>query len=31
LGKITGPFSPTVPAFATRSARVVGNVGASGG
>jgi hypothetical protein len=31
FGKITGPFSPTVPTFATRSARVVGDVEASGG
>jgi hypothetical protein len=31
FGKITGPFSPTVPPFATRSARVEGDVEASGG
>jgi hypothetical protein len=31
FGKITGPFSPTVPPFATRSARVDGNVKAPGG
>jgi hypothetical protein len=31
LGKITGPFSPTVPPFANRSARVDGDVEASGG
>jgi hypothetical protein len=31
FGKITGPFSLTVPPFATRSARVDGDVEASGG
>jgi hypothetical protein len=31
FGKITGPFSPTVPPFAIRSARVNGDVEASGG
>jgi hypothetical protein len=31
FGKITGPFSPTVPPFATRNARVVGDVEESGG
>jgi hypothetical protein len=31
FGKITGSFSPTVPHFATRSARVDGDVEASGG
>jgi hypothetical protein len=31
FGKIIGPVSPTVPPFATRSARVVGDVEASGG
>jgi hypothetical protein len=31
FGKITGPFSPTAPPFATRSARVDGDVEASGG
>jgi hypothetical protein len=31
LGKIIGPFSPTVSPFATRSARVDGDVEASGG
>jgi hypothetical protein len=31
FGKITGPFSSTVPHFATRSARVDGDVEASGG
>jgi hypothetical protein len=30
FGKITGPFSPTVPPIATRSARVDGDVEASG-
>jgi hypothetical protein len=30
FGKITGTFSPTVPPFATRSARVDGDVEASG-
>jgi hypothetical protein len=30
FGKITEPFSPTVPPFATRSARVDGDVEASG-
>jgi hypothetical protein len=30
FGKITGPFSPTVPPFATRSARVDGDMEASG-
>jgi hypothetical protein len=31
FGKITGLLSPTVPPFATRSARVDGDVEASGG
>jgi hypothetical protein len=31
FGKITGPFSPTFPPFATRNARVDGDVEASGG
>jgi hypothetical protein len=31
FGKILGPFSPTVPPFATRSARVDGDVKVSGG
>jgi hypothetical protein len=31
FGKITGPFLPTVPPFATRSIRVDGDVEASGG
>jgi hypothetical protein len=31
FGKITGLFSPTVPLFVTRSARVDGDVEASGG
>jgi hypothetical protein len=31
FGKITRPFSPTVPPFATRSARIDGDVEASGG
>jgi hypothetical protein len=31
FGNITGSFSPTVPPFATRSARVCGDVEASGG
>jgi hypothetical protein len=31
FGKIIGPFSLTVPPFATRSARVDGDVEASGG
>jgi hypothetical protein len=31
FGKITRPFSPTVPSFATRSACVDGDVEASGG
>jgi hypothetical protein len=31
FGKITGPFSPTVPPLATRSACVDGDVEASGG
>jgi hypothetical protein len=31
FSKITGPFSPTVPPFATRSAHVDGDVEASGG
>jgi hypothetical protein len=30
FGKITGPFLPTVPPFATRSARVDGDMEASG-
>jgi hypothetical protein len=30
FGKITGPFSPTVPPYATRSAGVDGDVEASG-
>jgi hypothetical protein len=31
FGKITGPFSPTVPPFATRNSHVDGDVEASGG
>jgi hypothetical protein len=31
FAKVTGPFSPTVPPSATRSARVNGEVQASGG
>jgi hypothetical protein len=31
FGKIIGPFSPTVPPVVTRSARVDGDVEASGG
>jgi hypothetical protein len=31
FGKITGPLSPTVPPFATRSAHVDGDVEAYGG
>jgi hypothetical protein len=31
FGKITGPFSPTIPPFATKSARVDGDVEASDG
>jgi hypothetical protein len=31
FAKITGPFSPTAPPFATRSARIDGDVEASDG